>query len=273
MKVIHALFLLIAFIPALNFAALSGEFSRICSTLNLPADALDSVKIEYAKNYTELLELSDGMIPEWGVGVALPEKRTIIILYRGESERVQRILYHEMTHIALHIKLDGQNIPRWFDEGVAQYLSGGFEISRQGQLAWAVLWRNIIPLQALEQVNTFNSPKAELAYAEAHDAILYLMEFSELGALCDSIAAADDFATGFHNGSGMTVYEFYREWLRHLARSYVPFVVLGDQRFLWTFIVAFFIIFGTLKFIRQRKKMAKLHKLADEENWQEPIDD
>jgi len=271
MKYCFLIIVLLSFTFAQNNDLLKlNECKRICSILHLPEDSLPDIRIIYARNFSELYSLSDGRIPEWGVGVAIPEQNTIIILKGADPVKAQRVFNHELTHIVLHKKLNEIVIPRWFDEGVAQHLSTGLDISAQAKLAWAVLWRKTYSLRALEQVNTFNSPNAELAYAEAHDAIIYLTEYCKIGDLCDSIVIVEAFAEGFQKGCGMTVFEFYRKWVKHLGRKYLPFVILGDQRFLWTFAVVFFVIFGMLKFIRHRTYMAKLRKEADKYGWEEP---
>ena len=224
-----------------------------------------------------MLYLAGGNVPEWGAGLALPEKGVVIILRQGSLDEQRKVLLHELTHIALHRKLERSDadyiaIPRWFDEGVAQRLSGGFGIHRQSQLAWAVLWRNIFPLEMLERVNNFNSPQAKVAYAEAQDAVIFLEKYCNLGELCDSIVGADDFVIGFKNAAGISLYEFYEEWQKHLLRSYVLFAILGDSRFLWMFIVLLFLFLGLLKMIRHRIRMWKLHKLAENEHWHNPED-
>jgi len=249
---------------------IAGSKARICDAFHLPESSLNDTRIEFARDNNELARLSYGYIPDWGAGVALPDRNTIIIIKTGDTERDRIVLNHELTHIALHKKLQGIPIPRWFDEGVAQYLSTGFTVSNQAQLAWAVLWRNILSLQSLEYVNSFNISNAELAYAESFDAVLYLAESNDIGTICDSIALTEDFGDGFRNATNLSIYDFYRRWVKHLSRRYLPFVLLGDQRFLWTFASVIFLLFGIIKFIHQRKHFAKLRKQADDENWGEP---
>lgn len=254
----------------------SVDDSVICSTLHLARDCLGNVKVLFADNYDEMRRLSGGVVPEWGAGVALPKYGVVIILRKGDLSRQQDVLMHELTHIALHRKIGGDAndipVPRWFDEGVAQKLSGGLEVNRQAQIAWAVLWRNIISLQSLEQVNEFNSARAHLAYAEAHDAVLFIENFCSIGRLCDSIAFYKDFESGFRAATGISIYEFYERWHKHLVRSYLPFVILGDQRFLWAFAAIAFIAFGFIRLIQLRRRMAKLRKIAQQEQWGEPKD-
>ena len=251
------------------------EFFQICEELHLQKNCLEGVKIFFAKDIDEMTYLAGGGVPEWGAGIAIPEKDVVIILRVGSIDEQRKVLLHELTHIALHRKLrsrkDNKNIhiPRWFDEGVAQ-LHYGFNIHRQSQLAWAVLWRNIFPLEALERVNGFVSPHAKVAYAEAHDAALYIENYCTIGALCDSIASAGDFNEGFLKATGISIYEFYDEWKKHLVRSYILFVLLGDSRFLWVLIVLLFLLLGIMKIIRQRLQMAKLHRQAEIEGWQDP---
>ena len=245
---------------------------RICEALHLPKSSLDDTKIAFAKDNDELVRMAHGNLPEWGVGVAIPERNEVIIIRTGNFQKDRTVLNHELTHIALHRKLQDIPVPRWFDEGVAQYFSSGFTISRKAQLAWAMLWRNVLPLQSLEYVNSFNFSNAELAYAESFDAVLYLAEHNNIGTICDSIVSAHDFGDGFRRATGSSMYGFYREWVRHLSRKYLPFILLGDQRFLWTFAGTIFLIFGIFKFIRQRKHFAKLRKQAEDEHWDEPTD-
>ncbi len=275
------IFISIAFLFATVFPQSSffkrSDFGEICLSVGLPKTCLDDVRIVFADDKDELHRLSGGAIPEWGAGFAVPGDNAVVILKSGDVERLRAVLVHELTHIALHKKLSPRSgaqigIPRWFDEGVAQRLSGGLLVSRQSRIAWAVLWRNVIPLQALERVNEFNSPGAKLAYAEAHDAVLFLERLCPIRRICDSVSAAEGFQEGFRRATGMTIYEFYERWHKHLLSAYLPFVILGDQRFLWTFVVLVFVLFGMFRFIRQRRELAKLHRLADEERWEKPDD-
>ncbi len=256
--------------PGKDFISVEG--ARICPQVGLPPGCLEGVRIEYVSSRGELVRRIPG-VPEWGVGAALPERNLVFIVRGGSPDKIERIIRHELAHIALRRKVGDIYIPRWFNEGVAEKIAGGMTFGEQVRLGWAVLFRGIIPLGKLEQVNTFDSEHAGLAYAEAADAVEFLQNFCPLAQLCDSIAKHRDFAEGFRAACGMSVYRFYRRWLAHLREKYFVFVVLGDTRFLWSLVGVFLLTAGMWSFIRQRRKMAELHRRAEEEGWSEPPED
>ena len=271
-KLISAvIFIVLAAVWGENADVVSVFGEQICRRLHLPPDCLRDVKIEYVHSREELARRG-GQVPEWGVGVAIPSQNRILIFKSGGPDKVGRVLRHELGHIALRKKVGDIYLPRWFDEGVAEYLAGGTTFSQQIRLAWAVLLRKVLSLQALEQVYTFNSDYAHLAYSESADAVEFLSTFAPIGNVCDSVAKYRDFAEGFRRGCGMSVYEFYRQWLRHLRRKYFALLLVGDSRFLWGMVALFIITFGMWKFLRQRRYMAQLHRQAEEEGWTEPPD-
>jgi hypothetical protein len=83
-------------------------------------------------------ELTGGVVPEWRAGVAIPSANMLVIP-TGEGPRVldgegRRTLRHEWAHLGLHGYLDDLRAPRWFDEGYAQWASGGFDTSEAWRL-------------------------------------------------------------------------------------------------------------------------------------------
>ena len=246
--------------------------SRICLPLHMDKQCLSRTTVEYVRNYDELSRAVN-RIPEWGIGVAIPDEGKVIVIKRGSPDKINRVLLHELAHIALHRKLRGMWVPRWFDEGVAEYLAGGQTFGGQIRLAWAVLFRRVLSLDALEEVNTFGYEHAGLAYAEAVDAVKFLADRCSLGEVCDSMVKYGDFYKGFYRACGMNVNQFYRKWLEHLKRKYLLLLVVGDMRFLWSAVVLFVLTFGLWRFFRLRQRMAQLHRQAEQEHWLEPPED
>ena len=78
-------------------------------------------------------EMTGGVVPEWRAGVAIP-MLGLLVMPTGEGGRVVdgeglRTLRHEWAHLGLQQHVGDLRAPRWFNEGYAQWASGGFETS------------------------------------------------------------------------------------------------------------------------------------------------
>ncbi|MFZ2196330.1 MAG: hypothetical protein WAV13_01255, partial [Thermodesulfovibrionales bacterium] len=81
--------------------------------------------------------------------------RNLIVIDYSRMDRVpfdlEDTFKHELTHILLHQKIGTPYLPKWLDEGVAQWASGGIaDIMRTGDkdlLQQAVLSHRVLPLR------------------------------------------------------------------------------------------------------------------------------
>lgn len=71
-------------------------------------------------------------------GTIIPEHNMIIMpLDRAltwEIEYLRRVLRHEWTHLLTRTRLEGVTLPRWFDEGYAEWAAGGITCNMQARL-------------------------------------------------------------------------------------------------------------------------------------------
>lgn len=250
------------------------EGRSICLKFGLPDTCWKDVRIEIVDDFSRI-NSSWGLVPDWSAGVAIPSENMIVLLASSNPERFSTVALHELVHIVVHKRLAGVSIPRWFDEGVAQILSEQWQTQKSATLAWAVLWRRIIPLERLEYVNSMAWIKAELSYAESYNAIVFLTKELNINIsqLLDSVVVAGDFEEGFHRATGMTLQEFYFRWSKQLFKWYLPFVLLGDQRFLWVMLTVVFVILGIAKIVRYRTKMKRIRVQEVDEYEYEVNDD
>ncbi|MSR23418.1 MAG: hypothetical protein EXR92_07745 [Gemmatimonadetes bacterium] len=125
--------------------------------------------------------LTGGQIPDWGAGVTIPSLGRVVIPLFGLSgvglaER-DRSTLHEWAHLGLHEYLDGLAIPRWFDEGYAQWASGEWNVQEAWRLRLA-LARGGSPLDSLTLDWPRDRTNAERAYLLSASAVQYLFEGS-----------------------------------------------------------------------------------------------
>ena len=83
-------------------------------------------------------------VPGWIVGLAFGERDIVIFPGRVLTypyDSLESVVRHEMTHLALNAAARGQELPRWFHEGVATSVDAGWGIGAQVRLAAAMIGR------------------------------------------------------------------------------------------------------------------------------------
>ena len=115
------------------------------------------------------------------VGFAVPKKDLVVIDYTGIRNPSQfgNILKHELCHLLIHKHVNRVHIPRWFDEGIAQWVSDGVmdivHDQKEALLPKAAFSDQIIPLGALKNGFPGNANELRLAYEESKSFIDYII--------------------------------------------------------------------------------------------------
>ena len=111
--------------------------------LSLPWVSRYSIVI--ASSREEFLQLQPTVrpAPEWAGALTYPGLGMVLIMTPGAMEtggtRYWSLLQHETTHLLLGDAEAryGTRLPRWFQEGIATYVSGEMSLPRLLQLGWA----------------------------------------------------------------------------------------------------------------------------------------
>ena len=146
----------------------------------LPAGLPDSVDAVLAHTPEAFDEMTGGLVPEWRAGVAIPAEN-VLVMPTGEGVRVVdgeglRTLRHEWAHLGLHGYLGDLRVPRWFDEGYAQWASGGFDASEAWRLRVLIALGRAPQMDSLELRWPGGREEARVAYLLAASAVTYLFE-------------------------------------------------------------------------------------------------
>jgi len=248
----------------------------------LPADQPRRAEVVLAPDLATWNAYTGGQVPHWGAGVAIPSlDRIVMPLFRapwsgGVSE--DRTLRHEWAHLGLHAHLDGLRIPRWFDEGYAQWASGGWDASSGWRLRVALARGSAPPLQELTLAWPRDRQAAELAYLLSASAVSYLV--GESGArgmevFLDRWEENQSFDRAFRETFGMTPAQFESRWIQHVRRRYGWIIFLSQTAFVWGILgVVLLVLFG----IRRRRDRERLERLRRNEaggdgtaNWWTPF--
>lgn len=101
-----------------------------------------------------------------GIGGFFEKKRNVIVV--PYNREVEHVLKHEIVHAFLHGKAKTEEIPIWFDEGLAEYLSNGFDRSAENIMRDITINNRII--------DVFEIPYSYIMYKASQSFFYFLVE-------------------------------------------------------------------------------------------------
>ena len=171
---------------------------------------------------------------------------------------------HELCHLLLHQQIQGDLLPRWLDEGIAQWASDGAnEIlmdQKRSVLNRVVLTGNLIPLDALARGFPGNDRDLILAYEQSRGFVDYLIKRSGpegVLRLLRELKQGKDVPDAFFRVYGVSLNQLERDWHRSLGRriTWVTYVSYHLYEILFL-LAALMSIYGFIRImVRKRQRM------------------
>ena len=159
---------------------------------------------------------------------AVPRHGTVVIDYSrmaAHPSLLRETLKHELCHLLLHRHIEGANLPKWLDEGVAQWVSGGMaEIIMDRErfiLTRAVLSGRYFRISDL--VTQFPTDQRGLltAYEQSKDLIEYIVKRFGVDQLLDILGHLKEGASpdrAIYRSLFISLNDLEREWIRDLRK-------------------------------------------------------
>lgn len=245
----------------------NADATRAELNARLGTSVLNDVHVRIARTAGEMTTLApeNAPYPKYASGVAYPDLGLVLITLdpRNPNERhdIVETFKHELAHIALHDAVKGHDVPRWFNEGFAVYVSGEGSLPRLQTLWTASLAKNIIPFDRLERSFPNDAILASIAYAQAADIVRYLVRTQEqyrFDGLVERIARGMSFDQALVGSYGIDRITLESEWREDIARRYTFWPVLTGSTVLWMGTVGLF-------FLGYRKRKARNRRIL--ERW------
>jgi Peptidase MA superfamily len=178
--------------------------------------------------YTDTREFRDAMGPatrENVGGQAHPAIRTLFGLIEPrqiDSDWADELITHELAHIVFHEAVDNpyQYPPRWLNEGLAVYLSKGYDEGDRRMVQGAAAGGTIIPLEGLGGQFPTRAGRQSLAYAESISAVDHFVETygqDRLVELINSFGEGTGLDGAFLAATGEGFAAFDAAWLASLG--------------------------------------------------------
>ena len=210
-------------------------------------------------------ELTGGVVPEWRAGVAIPAAN-LLVMPSGEGPRVldgegRRTLRHEWAHLGLHGYLGDLRVPRWFDEGYAQWASGGFDASEAWRLRVLMALGRAPAMDSLTLRWPAGREQARSAYLLAASAVGYLLESSGergLRVFLERWRDVRSFDVALLRTFGVTPGQFEEDWKQHVRARHGWLLVVSRSSAFWLLLAVVLLAMVRVRRARNREKLARL---------------
>jgi len=197
------------------------------------------------------------------VAYALPDKDMMVIDYsrmNTDPFTLEATIEHELCHLILHKNIRHENLPRWLDEGVAQWVSGGLAdiiIDQYSVLDDAILSNRYISLKVLAKGFPDNEKLLPLAYAESKSLIDYIIiEYGPGGVLelLDYLKDGEEIDSAILKSYSISFDELEKRWYAWLKKraTFVTFLINNLYEILF-FLAALLLIYGFIKGLIKKK--------------------
>ncbi|MDA8082344.1 MAG: peptidase MA family metallohydrolase [Nitrospiraceae bacterium] len=199
---------------------------------------------------------------------AIPGKDLIVIDYSkmgGHPYTVEVTLKHELCHLELHHQI-GQNgdgrMPRWFDEGICQWVTGGFgELIDGGDrsvLTSAVLSGRLLSIGRMTASFPSDGREMLLAYAESRSIVEYIEKTfgaRAVRAVLDRMRGGDDLDAAISNSLHISSVELEKRWKASLSTKNAWLYYLRDNLYEILFMLgALFTVCGFFRALKRRRE-------------------
>ena len=198
------------------------------------------------------------------VAFAVPDKNLVVIDYSRMTTRPFNLsitLKHEMCHLLLHEHISGDNLPKWFDEGVCQWVSDGigeiFIDKGWSGLDAAVMANQTFHLSKL--ANRFPGQKAGLmlAYEQSKSIVFYIdRQYGKQTILniLNDLRNGESIEAAVAQNMDLDLYQLEEEWLEHLESTPRWLVFLANNIYAILFFAAALLsIVGFIRIILRRR--------------------
>jgi hypothetical protein len=197
------------------------------------------------------------------IAFAVPSENLIVLDAVGVYTKpftLETTLKHELCHLVLHRGFKTENIPRWFDEGVCQWASGGIAelVTSEGDasLEKAVVFEGLIGIDALERFPAGGKPLI-LAYEESRSVVEYIV--SKYGKeavqrVVEDLRKGDSMNEALKKDLSLDLSSLEKNWRTHLRRKYTWFLYVSNNIYpIIFFLAAVVTLYGFVRLLKKKR--------------------
>jgi hypothetical protein len=224
--------------------------------------------------------MTGGVVPHWGEAAANTAQWRIYLKTPAASdtrELLPATVTHELAHLCLAEIASPNQLPRWFNEGAAIFLSNESRPTDPTIISRAIFTKSLVDFEEIDALLSFPNARAALAYAESYYAVSFMTQRfgnEAVSKLARAFAAASDSRQAFQNAFHEDLWTFEAEYFDYLRRHFRWHFLL-DESFLFGGVILILLIAGffvTRWRARKKIKEWETEERADEKDSPPEID-
>jgi hypothetical protein len=237
----------------------SGLKAELEKTFNWEVNFKPTVRLIRNRNLFQRMDGGDLI-----VAFAIPQKNWIVIDYSKMGTHpftLGTTLKHEMCHLLLHHRVRGANLPKWLDEGISQWVSGGIGemmiYNKRSILRKAVLAGNYIKINELTERFPQDKKSLMLAYEESKSLVEYIINKFGKNKLLNILKYLEEgyeADVAIRRALSIPLDELERRWHKNLRKrsTWLIYVSTNIYEILF-FLGALITVYGFIRFMIKKK--------------------
>lgn len=215
---------------AAEFTSQSAEeaLEDLQSRLNYQVNNRISLIVYNSHNEFQETNTSDGYLSQGIGGFTEPFKNRVVFPFEGSYSKFQHVIKHELVHAVMRDMLYGgtvQNIiakgitlqlPIWYHEGMAEYLSSGWDTNSDMFIRDAILNEYLPDINRLDGYFAYRGGQALFKFI----ADTYGEE--KISELLFNVKGKGNVSGGFKSSIGIDLDELNEKWKKDIKRTYWP---------------------------------------------------
>lgn len=270
---------IVRFEEGLNRAAeeVLESIPSIQNELNLKlglSSALPAVIVLYKNSRSFRQTANSDMISAF----AIPGRKLIVINYSKallHPLNIKMIVMHEMCHLILGHHIPRSNLPKWLNEGISQWVSGGaseiISPASINTLKMAFISGNTLPFVRLSKTFPSDRNSFVLSYEQSRSIVEYIEETYGDGSvqkIIFKLASGTEFNETIGEELSIDFTTLEREWKEKMTLRYTWITYLSNNIY-WILFVAGALL-TVFAFIRLRKRIRDYKDDDDEDDYYDP---
>ncbi len=216
-------------------AVVEDALSNLQKDMNYQINNRISLIVYNSHNDFQETNVTDEYTGQGVGGFTEPFKNRVVFPFEGSYQKFQHVIYHELVHAVMQDMYYGgsiQNVisrgitlqlPHWFMEGSAEYLSQGWETNTD------MFIRNAIISESLPDINQLSG---YLGYRGGQSVFKYISDTygrQKIGELINKIQAHGSFETALKSSIGIDLEQLSERWKKSLKKQYWPEIATRED--------------------------------------------
>jgi hypothetical protein len=207
------------------------------------------------------------------VAYAIPGKNLIMIDYSKMQKHpftIEATFKHELCHLLLHRYIPNKRLPKWLDEGIAQWVSGGLADVlinlKKTELNRAMLSIHYLPIRALMERFPKDEVSIMLAYEESRSLVDYIIDIygaKGLLGILDRLRNGGDIDSAIQQSLFISSEELERRWHEGLKGHMAWFLFVSNNLYeILFFSASLVLVIGFVRILLKKR----LHSFDEDDD-------